>query len=672
MSKQRLFITILTMLIGIALTSCTKAVTFLPENEAALSPTDPPTQTITFTPSPTGPPTQTITSTLSPTATPTPIPVKVEDAIAGGTFSEIDTIGKGEIQLSIFSPDGAWFVAVTVRGIYVFDTKTWNESTFISLEAGERVQSVVFSVDGSLFAAGNAIGNVTFWHTDSWEEFKVITVYDGPVTNLDISPDKLTFVTICDEKKISLWNLTDGSLIKSQVRSKRAGPVDYSVDGSFLMVSEDTESRDLTTWSSTDLQMLDRVRYLGRKAPEHAISPFKDVVASFGFQNLTVYDFDTKTEMKFDDLFGNFDEISNIIFIDESNLVIRGDNNIIYLINLSASSKRQILGSELKQLKSKNPEIGLITEIDKIRELGFEPYEDIRGISFDGNRLILENGVLDLNLKAKVIPATQMEILWPESVVLADGSIALISTGQPDFPKRITQGQLVITLLNPEDLSILSKSKIKYDLKDGIQAAALSPDGKILATGLYNGQMIFWDVGSKQQTSVFQAHSAGSFFGYTSSMGEIVFSNDSSKIATYGSDKTVKVWNVEDTSLLFSARGVQPGFSPDGKSLVYFEYRGPSSCHLFVKSLEDNSSPIEIYTGKEWVTAKVFTPDRNFILSGITPSMILNVWSVMDKEVVAQLPMYTRVNSMVFNPLGTKLYIRSIDGVISVWGNKPN
>lgn len=655
MSKQRLFITILTMLIGIVLTSCGGTGSFLPENEPTSSPTEPATPTSTPTP--------------APTATPTPLPVKVEDAIAGGTFSEIDAIGKGRILMSTFSPDGVSFVAVTLRGIHVFDAKTWEESTLIPLDAGERVRSVVFSPDGSLFAAGDEIGNVTLWRTDSWEKASSLSAYEGPITSLDISPDNQTFVTIGEEKVISLWNLTDGSLIQSQVRSKSAGPVNYSVDGSFLMVSEATESGDVTTWSSSDLQFLDRVRYLGRQALEHAVSPYKDVVASFRIKDLTVYDFDTKTEMKFDDLFGFFDDITNIIFIDESNLVVRGNNTVIYLIDLNSSSIKQISDFELKKMNSKNPEIGLVTQIDNIRLLKFDPYGGINGITLDEKYLVLENGILDLDKKEMVNRTNLSDLPWQESAVLADGSIVIISRGQPKFPLRVTQSQLVITLLNPEDLSILSETKIDYDLADGIQYAALSPDGKMLATGLYNGQMIFWDVSSKEQISTFWAHTAGSVFGYSTAINEVVFSNDSSRIATYGSDQLVKVWNVEDSSMLFSARGSQPDFSPDNKNLVYEENRGPSSYHLFVKSLEDDSSPLVVYSGEEQVTGKIFTPDNNYLLFGTTSSLILNIWSARDNDVVGQLPVFTRSYSMEFNPLGTKLYMVFYDGVIGVWEN---
>ncbi len=252
---------------------------------------------------------------------------------------------------------------------------------------------------------------------------------------------------------------------------------------------------------------------------------------------------------------------------------------------------------------------------------------------------------------------------------MADGSIVIISRGQPKFPLRVTQSQLVITLLNPEDLSILSETKIDYDLADGIQYAALSPDGKMLATGLYNGQMIFWDVSSKEQISTFWAHTAGSVFGYSTAINEVVFSNDSSRIATYGSDQLVKVWNVEDSSMLFSARGSQPDFSPDNKNLVYEENRGPSSYHLFVKSLEDDSSPLVVYSGEEQVTGKIFTPDNNYLLFGTTSSLILNIWSARDNDVVGQLPVFTRSYSMEFNPLGTKLYMVFYDGVIGVWEN---
>ena len=658
MIKQRLTIMILTLAFCILLASCTGPQSPAVETAETLTPTLPPTTTIT--PSP------------QPTATPTPLPIKIEDAIAAGTFLETDTIGKGRILISTFSPDGKSYVAVTLRGIYIYDAKTWEQLTLISLDAGERVRSVIFSPDGSLFAAGNDIGNVTLWHTDSWEAASSLNAYDGPITSLDISPDNQTFVTIGDEKVISLWNFSDGSLIQSQVRTKSAGPINYSVDGSFIMVSEATESGDVTTWSSTDLQFLDRVRYLGRKAPEHAVSPYKDVVASFRFKDLTVYDFDTKTEMKFDDIFGFFDEITNIIFIDENNLVIRAESTVIYLIDLNTSSIKQISDFDLEKITSKNPEIGLVTQADNIQSLRFEPYEGVNGVTLDEKFLVLDNGVLDLDKKEWVNRTNLADLPWPESAMLADGSIAIISRGQPKFPLRVTQSQLVITLLNPDDLSVYSETKIDYDLIDGIQSAALSPDGKILATGLYNGQMIFWDVSSKEQISTFWAHTAGSVFGYSTAINEVVFSNDSSKIATYGSDQFVKVWNVEDSSMLFSARGSQPDFSPDGKNVVYEENRGPSSFHLFVKILEDNSSPLEIYSGEEQVTGKIFTPDNNYLLFGTTYSSVLNIWSAKDNDVVAQLPVYTRSYSMKFNPLGTKLYMVFYDGVIGVWANKPD
>lgn len=124
--------------------------------------------------------------------------------------------------------------------------------------------------------------------------------------------------------------------------------------------------------------------------------------------------------------------------------------------------------------------------------------------------------------------------------------------------------------------------------------------------------------------------------------------------------------------MLFSARGSQPDFSPDGKNVVYEENRGPSSFHLFVKILEDNSSPLEIYSGEEQVTGKIFTPDNNYLLFGTTYSSVLNIWSAKDNDVVAQLPVYTRSYSMKFNPLGTKLYMVFYDGVIGVWANKPD
>ncbi|OQY86030.1 MAG: hypothetical protein B6D40_02175 [Anaerolineae bacterium UTCFX3] len=104
-----------------------------------------PTETPTLTPTTT--PTNTAVPTFTPTFTPTPIPVSIESAIERGTFSEIRSIGKGVISKSIFSPDGSLFIAVNSRGIYIYETKYWQETRFIP--ARQQLIPSIFPLMGS-------------------------------------------------------------------------------------------------------------------------------------------------------------------------------------------------------------------------------------------------------------------------------------------------------------------------------------------------------------------------------------------------------------------------------------------------------------------------------------------------------------------------------------------
>ena len=67
-------------------------------------------------------------------------------------------------------------------------------------------------------------------------------------------------------------------------------------------------------------------------------------------------------------------------------------------------------------------------------------------------------------------------------------------------------------------------------------ALAFSPDGKKLASGLENGSIIIWDVASKSQNIILQAH--------TDEITSMKFSADGKFLASGSKDKTARVWDV--------------------------------------------------------------------------------------------------------------------------------
>jgi hypothetical protein len=159
--------------------------TITPENsifvevETAVSPTNPivvspPTQIPTQEPtaSPTTLPTDEPTPTLFPTITPTPIsPAVVLPSIwtAIGTpmppvqavlspenidqIQEVGRWGKGKVIDAKYSPDGTQLAVATALGVYVYDTETAVQLSFIPVE-NIQLASMAISPDWQIVAMG--------------------------------------------------------------------------------------------------------------------------------------------------------------------------------------------------------------------------------------------------------------------------------------------------------------------------------------------------------------------------------------------------------------------------------------------------------------------------------------------------------------------------------------
>ncbi|WP_225912410.1 WD40 repeat domain-containing protein [Nostoc flagelliforme] len=70
-----------------------------------------------------------------------------------------------------------------------------------------------------------------------------------------------------------------------------------------------------------------------------------------------------------------------------------------------------------------------------------------------------------------------------------------------------------------------------------IYSLALSPDGKLLATGDINGQIHLWQVADRKKVLAFKAHESWIWV--------VTFSPDGQTLASGGQDGLVKIWNVQ-------------------------------------------------------------------------------------------------------------------------------
>jgi WD40 repeat protein len=150
--------------------------------------------------------------------------------------------------------------------------------------------------------------------------------------------------------------------------------------------------------------------------------------------------------------------------------------------------------------------------------------------------------------------------------------------------------------------------------KDILYSVAVSPDGKILASGSYDQKIKLWDVATGKEITTLNGHN-GAVFG-------LAFRPDGKILASASGDRTVKLWNVERgervETLSQPTKDVNAvAFSPDGTKL----YAGGVDNRIRVWKISETAvettNPIleSRYAHEGAILRLVFSDDGKYLLS---------------------------------------------------------
>ena len=163
-----------------------------------------------------------------------------------------------------------------------------------------------------------------------------------------------------------------------------------------------------------------------------------------------------------------------------------------------------------------------------------------------------------------------------------------------------------------------------------VRSLALSPDGFTLASGSFDKTIKIWNI---NQTS---GQKPTTLLDTTSqTVTSLTFSPDSSTLVSTSRDRQIKFWNIKNKEMIFASKKQNVTsviFSPDGKTLI----SGTKSCPdcsekiSSVIKLWDVSTKEEIYALP--VTTKIVTPlvlsaDGKTLVGGTKDNKI-NVWEI--------------------------------------------
>ena len=244
-------------------------------------------------------------------------------------------------------------------------------------------------------------------------------------------------------------------------------------------------------------------------------------------------------------------------------------------------------------------------------------------------------------------------------------------------------------------------------------AIAFSANGKILATGGYDGVIRLWRVADGQQILAFPAHQAWihtlafssispdtpykngilasggadflarcwnvdngepiqTFTGHTSLVFSVNFSRDATTLTTVSSDRSLKRWNIADGRCLQTIVGKDKQLTPtvayssDGKTIA-------------IATAEQTLSLWNLSTGECFktfptqhncrITALAFSPDGSILASGsASADPVVNLWDISDDKCLASYRAHSfAISCLAFSPDGKILASSSTDHSIRLW-----
>jgi WD40 repeat protein/predicted negative regulator of RcsB-dependent stress response len=206
--------------------------------------------------------------------------------------------------------------------------------------------------------------------------------------------------------------------------------------------------------------------------------------------------------------------------------------------------------------------------------------------------------------------------------------------------------------------------------KDIVQSIAISPDGKILASGSNDGTTKLWELPSGRELLSLTNRNP---YALSLAFLSVAFSPDGKILASGSLDHTIKLWELPSGRELFSLTGhtnsvYSVAFSPDGKTLASGSYDGTTklwellSGHELLSLTDQNP-----FARSAAFLSVAFSPDGKTLVSA-SNNHTIKLWNFPFEYELPSLMGHTNpIPSVAFSPDGKTLASGSSDKTIKLW-----
>lgn len=540
------------------------------------------------------------------------------------------------------------------RGINVFDAKSKSLLRTLNIGAG-RFRSVAFSPVTKLLASGSTDGTIRIWEPSKSDQPKFELKHGPPVAQVEFSGDGTLVLSAATNGAARIWNLHTKDLAAEIPTGQGENRnVKLSPDGKFVAVAKEDGRVRVTEVSSLTVQ------HQFRPNPGIEVvawSPDGTAVATGSYSgSIRVWSLEDG-ELKFESATG-MAQIGDMEFLDNRVLSAVGVSGQLLLVDIEAGQEMRhltthVLSQGVLDVSPGGRTLGVGSGDGSIKLLGVDTLvkptvfwhdADVRHVAFvkDGSSLLtadsrgtitswsIEDGTSKLILSDEDVRFRVYATQHAGSLIVAAGngtSVTIIDAENGNIVGNLespSPGVITTLQFSPDDrhlvigqrggaLTCFSTSDWATpefdvsDIGDGINAAAFSPDsrvlavacsnesvqlfdantgdrkswtisvgseplavtfcegGAVIAVGTSTGELQLWDVAPQTLRNTIKAH--------TSRINAMSVFPNGMTLASGGRDRRLQLWDTKSGERLSTLRGHSRQFfsidvSPDGKTVA--------------------------------------------------------------------------------------------------------
>ena len=635
---------------------------------------------------------------LSEPPTPLPEPTRVtapsKDTITIRPTQRFD--GHQDLVSSVaVAPSGAWGASASHDGtVRVWDLIHYSQNTVLETP-GKQLYSVAWSPDGKLIAAGGMSG-LYLLRAETGELVRSFPGVKGWVRSLQFSRDGQKLLS-GGGNVIQIWDLTTGAELNSHTVQVEVTNVSrWTRDerqlfciGGYLNNSATTMTYFARLWNPESGQESFRLGYPVRTVFRDArlLADDTRVLTVGPSGHLQEWDIATGQEHRMwlknggvkcldvsDD--GRFVVTASTqklvqLWDTESARVIDtytlDDSAAVECVALSADARRAIVGGRDHAVRSfhfhnlEAPTAGQhVSSLPVVRRLqGHTKFVYAVAVSPDGKRAA--SGGFDLTLRQwDLETATEISRydgskaydIVNDIAYTPDGRQLLLACGQYRGTQRVKVW----------DVEQWREARELTGHDHVVTAVAVSPDGKLVATGSVDATARLWDLADGRLLHTFASH--------TNSVRDVAFSPDGRLLASASVGRTVRLWDVDTGREVRQFKGHRGevhavAFSPTKPWLLSAGgNQGDSAIRVWDFNTGDELRRLSGHSGL--VRQLRISPDGRLVLS--TASDGIRLWSVDSGAVVIQSASQELLHLPgAYAPDGQRIITGAPDHALEVW-----